>query len=318
MPDKSRSPIPLLTLESEAVKRALLTDLRAALPDEHIDLLEHFTNAQLANSDIAIAANPSPAMFKQLPSLIWLQSMWAGVENLIEVARLNNFKLVRLVDTQLAYAMAEAALTFTLYLHRQLPEYAQQQRQQSWQQRSYRAPAECRVTVLGLGELGRACANRLANNGFSVSGWSRTAKSLPGIDCHAGVRALAPLLGNTDILIVLLPLTPETNNLINKRTLAMLPKDACLINFARGPIVDTNDLVDALDKRQLRHAVLDVFDEEPLPQSSPLWQNENVTVLPHIAAPTDPQSAAAIAAANISNYRTSGKLPITVDLERGF
>ena len=313
-----RQVLPLLTVESESVRNKMLANLRAALPDEHIDLIDNFSSEQLNEVDVGIAANPAPAMFKQLPNLVWVQSMWAGIENMLEDARLNKFKLARLVDPILTATMAEAAVAWTLYLHRRMPEYSKLQRNRRWQQLSYKPASERRVSLLGLGELGRASAERLVSNQFQVSGWSRGAKSLPGVTCYAGSDGLEQMLAATDILIVLLPLTDATRALINTRTLALLPNSSSLINFARGPVVDSNALLQALDQGKLDHAVLDVFDKEPLSQESPLWHHERVTILPHISALTDPGSAAKIAASQVSAYRDTGTLPETVDLVRGF
>ena len=310
--------LPLLSQESESVQLKMLADLSAALPNERIDLIDNFTTQQLAEVEVAIAANPTPAMFEQLPKLQWVQSMWAGVENMLEDAVLNQYQLVRLIDPKLTEAMAEAALTWTLYLHRRIPEYALLQRNRRWQQLDYKEANECRVSILGLGELGKRCATRLADNGFKVSGWSRNAKTLAGITCYAGSDGLAQMLKTTDILILLLPLTAATRALVNQQTLALLPSKSSLINFSRGAVVDTNDLLQALDQGQLDHAVLDVFDTEPLPATSPLWHHERITVLPHVSALTDSASAANIAARHISTYRVTGALPSTVDLVQGY
>lgn len=126
------------------------------------------------------------------------------------------------------------------------------------------------------------------------------------------------LIETSDIVVLLIPLTRETTGLLGKNEFAHMKKGASLINFSRGPVIDTNALVDALDKRRLDHAVLDVFDQEPLPPDSPLWQNENITVLPHISAPTNKESAAKIVAKNIANWRKTEKLPPTVNRIRGY
>jgi len=318
IPVRNPPVLPLLTIETESVQHELLNSLRSALPEERIDLLGNFSAQQLARTDVCISANPAPEMFEQLPNLVWVQSMWAGVDNMLDAAKRYELKLARLVDPQLTEAMAEAALAWTLYLHRRMPEYALSQRNRSWQQLSYKTASQRTVSVLGLGELGAASAKRLAANGFNVSGWSSSEKSLRGINCYSGKEGLNRMLSATDILVILLPLTPTTHRLVNQQLLKLLPATSSLINFARGAVVDTEDLLSALDQGQLQHAVLDVFDEEPLPVESHLWQHPRVTVLPHISALTDPGSSAQIAANNINTYRHSGDLPVTVDLVKGF
>ena len=317
-PQSGSRPLPLLSSEPLKNVTHTLAQLRLELPGERVCLVEDLTPAELALVDVAIGANPPIHLLDQLPNLVWLQSLWAGVEQLIAPARARQLQIVRLVDPELTRAMAEAALAWTLYLHRQMPEYAELQRNRQWQALPWRSASECRVTVLGLGELGRACAERLHDNGFSVSGWSRSPRKLSGISCYSGSGGLFDVLPVTDILLVLLPSTEQTRALINREKLDLLPRGAALINFARGAIVSTDDLLGALDRKQLRHAVLDVFDTEPLTPEHRLWAQPGVTVLPHIAAPTDPKSAVRLAATHIKSYRRTGKIPKSVDLEQGF
>ena len=198
--------------------------------------------------------------------------------------------------------MAEATLAWTLYLHRDMPAYAAAQRQRRWVPLDYRLPSERRIGLLGLGELGRRSAAMLQQAGFPVSGWSRTPKALEGVVTFSGADGLQMMLGETDVLICLLPLTPETRGLVGTEALAALPRGAALLNFGRGPVVDVTALVAALDTGHLAHAVLDVFETEPLPVESPLWLHPKVTVLPHITADTKRQTASRIAAANIETY----------------
>lgn len=310
--------LPLLSSEPPAVVDQTLSQLRLELPEMQICTIDELSTEQRASITVAITANPAPQILDELPNLVWLQSLWAGVEALISPARERQLQLVRLVDPQLAHAMAEAALAWTLYLHRSMPDYARQQRNQQWQTLPWRHASDVQVTVLGLGKLGSACANRLNANGFKVSGWSQSQHTLPGVTCYSGQTGLARVLSVTDILLVLLPLTEHTHSLLNANTLKQLPTNAALINFARGAIVETDDLLELLDNAHLSHAVLDVFETEPLPSNHRLWVHPSVTVLPHIAAPTDPTSAAKIAANNIRTYRSTGVIPESVDLERGF
>jgi len=310
--------VPLLSSESADQNRQTLGALSNALPNERVCLLEDLSEQERASVDVAIAANPPPAFLDKLPNLVWLQSLWAGVERLIEPARARNLHVVRLIDPELARAMSEAALAWTLYLHRLMPQYAQQQRDQHWQSLPWRRAQDTRVTVLGLGELGSACASRLRENGFAVSGWSNSQHNLAGVSCYSGATGLARVLPVTDILLVLLPLTDRTRYLLDADNLSALPTTAAIINFARGAVINTDDLLTALDNQTLSHAVLDVFEPEPLPPDHRLWTHPRVTVLPHIAAPTDPASAVAIAASNIATYRATGTAPGCVDLTRGY
>jgi len=221
MTDTQKNPtsriVPLLSSESTEVNARTLDALRIALPRERVCLLEELSARECVAIDVCIGANPTPEMLHRLPNLVWLQSLWAGVERLIEPARARKLQVVRLIDPELSRAMSEAALTWTLYLHRRMPHYAQQQREQNWQPLPWRRAMDTRVTVLGLGELGSACAHRLQENGFRVFGWSRSQRKLAGITCYHGMAGLETVLPQTDILIALLPLTAQTRYLLCRR-----------------------------------------------------------------------------------------------------
>jgi len=310
--------IALSTRLAPAVETAWLGYLRHAMPDETIDCFHSLTPAQRADVDLAIVANPDPSDLTQLPRLVWVQSLWAGVERL--VAELGDFPrpIVRLVDPELARTMAEAALAWTYYLFRDMPLYAAQQRDREWVQHPYKRPDRTTVGVLGLGELGTAAAFHLRDAGFNVAGWSRQQKDLSGVTCCSGDAGLNDLLAQSEILICLLPLTDRTRGLLNAERLRRLPKGARIVNFARGPIIDNAALIAALDSGHIRHAVLDVFEVEPLPAASPFWGHPSVTVLPHISASTDPESAVMIVADHIAAYRRDGTIPQAVDVARGY
>ncbi len=283
-----------------------------------VKLFEDLTEDQRSEARVAIVANPDPANVAALPNLVWVQSLWAGVERLMGELPANGPKIVRLTDPQMAETMSEAVLAWTLYLHRGMPRYIAQQRQKVWQDHALERPQERTVGVLGLGKLGAAAALRMKANGFNVLGWSRTEKSIEGIVCRHGRAGLLEVLGQSDFIVLLMPLTDETRGLLGQDELSACKKGASIINFARGPIIDTAALINKLDNGPLGHAVLDVFDEEPLPPSSPLWDHDKVTVLPHISAPTIISTASRIVADNIGRYFEDGTVPPAVDRERGY
>jgi glyoxylate/hydroxypyruvate reductase A len=299
-------------------EEAWLGKLRAAMPDETIVPIRQIPEDERASVDIAIVANPDPADLARLPNLKWIHSLWAGVERL--VGELGDLKvpIVRLVDPELARTMAEATLAWTYYLFRDMPAYAAQQRDAVWKPLAYTRPEKTTVGVLGLGALGSAALIRLRDAGFSVVGWSRTPKTIEGIEIFAGEETLERMLARTDILVCLLPLTAETRGLLDATRLAQLPRGASLINFGRGPIVVDGDLVASLDAGHMKHAVLDVFGVEPLPGENPLWRHPKITVLPHISAPTDMETATGIVAGNLRAYRADGTIPPSVDVGRGY
>ncbi len=281
--------------------------------------LDSMGEAARQRCKVAIVANPDPADLARLPALSWVHSVWAGVERLVAEVADTDIGIVRLVDPQLADTMAEAVLAWALYLHRDMPYYASQQRDKQWAPLDYLPASQKKVGVLGLGELGMSAATRLRQAGFIVRGWSRNVKEAPpGIGCLSGEAGLLTLLRESDIVVCLLPLTEQTRGLLNAARLSTMRADAYLINFARGPIIDDSALHDVLDRAALKHAVLDVFDREPLDDTAWQWTHPRVTVLPHISAPTDRRSASAIVARNIHAYLTDGAIPPCVSRVSGY
>ncbi|GAB3481256.1 2-hydroxyacid dehydrogenase [Marinomonas epiphytica] len=310
--------LPFISRISSAEQKHWIELLNEALPQEKVVPFHELSDEERSQCDIAILANPDPKALELLPNLKWVQSVWAGVEGLLAEMPNPDFRVVRMVDPQLAHTMSEAVLAWTFYLHRDMPKYAQLQRQARWQQQPMVRAEDRRVGILGLGELGQVSAQRLQANGFQVAGWSRRPKALDNVTCFHGEAGLDHLLSHSDILVCLLPLTPQTKHLLNRKNLALLPSNAGIINFARGAIIDEVSLVSALDEGAISHAVLDVFNQEPLPQEDKLWSHPKVTVLPHISAPTHPQSACQIVADNISQYRKQGIIPKSVDTTTGY
>lgn len=299
---------------------AWLQALRAALPGEAIEAqLERLDRAAV---DVALVANPPPGQLQGLPGLRLVQSLWAGVDRLLaDPTCPPEVPLARMVDPAMSTAMAETALWAVLSLQRDFFAYARQQGQGEWRVRPQRRAAEWRVAVLGLGEMGRAVALRLAAQGFRVEGWRQggtgTARATP-VPAHEGVAALAPLLAVSDVVVNLLPLTPATRGLFDAGRFRTMKRGVALVNLARGAHVVEADLLAALAEGQLSHAVLDVFATEPLPAGHPFWAHPQVTVLPHAAAQTDPRTAAAVAAANIRALRAGRPLAHLVDRRRGY
>ena len=292
--------------------------LSLAMPELSIVALRDMDTESRQRCTVAIVANPDPADLQELPRLRWVHSVWAGVEKLVADLGETSLPIVRLVDPHLAHTMAEAVLAFTLYLHRDIPVYARQQAQRRWQALEYVRAENRTVSVLGLGALGNAAAKRLADDGFRVCGWSQSLKPIPGIGTFTGQSGFNAMLEKTDILVCLLPLTPQTRGLLGAEAFSLLREGASLINFSRGAIVNDADLKAALDSGRLRHAVLDVFEVEPLPNTQWHWGHPSVTVLPHCSAPTDRETASAIVAKNILRYVEDGSIPESVNRSRGY
>ncbi len=268
----------------------------------------------------AVVANPPFGTLQGLPRLRLIQSLWAGVDSLLNDPTLPpDVPIARMVDPTMVTAMTETALWACLSLHRHFYAYQQAQRDRRWLQRPQRRAGDIRVVVLGLGQMGRATARCLSQLGYSVTGWRQSAHdSVDDIPSVAGTAALRPLLGQCEILINLLPLTESTRGLLNRDLFAALKPGAGLVNLGRGAQVIDGDLLDALSSGQVAHAVLDVFDIEPLPDAHPYWTHPSVTVLPHVAALTDIGSAAAIVAANLRTAMAGGAVAHRVDRRRGY
>jgi glyoxylate/hydroxypyruvate reductase A len=291
--------------------------LQIAMPNVKICKISDLSKHELKSISVAIVANPNPADLLCLPNLKWVQSLWAGVERLLDEISNEEISIVRLIDPQLSKTMAEAVLAWTFYLHRNMPEYAKQQNKKEWLQRDVVLASKRTVGILGLGHLGAEAARRLLDNGFKVLGWN-SGKKLPDIKCFSGDDGLLKIASLSDIVVVLLPATPKTKGLLDKHFFAYLKPEASLINFARANIIDTNALVKRLETRQINHAVLDVFLNEPLEKTDPLWENPNITILPHISAPTNRDTASQIVAKNIKAYFKSSKIPQAVSRKIGY
>lgn len=312
--------IPFVSRQPSAEQGAWVAALQRAMPDYRIVKFGELDAETRASAQVAIAANPDPRELALLPRLGWVQSLWAGVERMLAEMPGASFDIVRMTDPQLAETMAEAVLTAVLYLHRDMPRYRAQQLAGSWVPHRVRLPSERTIGILGMGAMGRRAAEKLVLNGFNVCGWNRSGHGdrPDGVKVFHGPTGLGEVLCRSNILVVLLPLTAETRGLVDAPALKQLPKGATVINFGRGPIVDTHALMAQLDAGALSHAVLDVFDREPLPPESPLWAHPGITILPHVAAPTTMSTAAIIAADNIGHYFRDGTMPDCIDKGRGY
>jgi glyoxylate/hydroxypyruvate reductase A len=243
-------------------------------------------------------------------------SLWAGVEKVIRNETLR-VPLTRMVDTGLERGMVEWVTGHVLRYHLDMDRYIVNP-DHSWDPVAPPLAADRPVTILGLGALGQACALALLGLGFPVTGWSRTSKDLPDMTCLNGHDGLQEALRRAEILVLLLPFTSETENLLNAETFALLPRGAKLLNPGRGPLIDDHALIAALDSGQVAHATLDVFRVEPLPQDHPFWAHPRITVTPHIAADTRPETAAAVIAENIRRNEAGEPMLYRVDRKAGY
>ena len=266
----------------------------------------------------ALAWKPPRGFFAPYRNLRLLVNLGAGVDSLVGRNDLPDIPIIRLSDPDMARMMASYVLFAVLRYARDIPAFERAQRERRWRYLHPRAPAGIRVGVLGLGELGAYAARELARQGFDVRGWSRSKKESAGIRCSSGLASLDDFLSQSDILVVMLPLTPHTTSLLSAERLARLPQGAAFINVSRGAIVDQAALTDALRSGQIAEATLDVFDREPLPPHDPLWQMDNVLITPHLASVAIPTSAARQVAENIQRAARGEPVTNQVFPERGY
>ena len=269
-------------------------------------------------ADYALVWQPPEAMFKHHTGLKGIINLGAGVDKLLAVPGLpDDVPVLKLRDAGMAEWMTDYVRYGLLHFCRDFDIYARQQKQHRWQGRGIDARSDWPVGILGLGAIGGKVAQALAADGYSVSGWSRSLKQLDGVDCYAGADGLAEFLGQTRVLVNLLPCSAHTQKFINADMLNQLRAEAVVINAGRGEVVDSPALIAALRDGHLRGAMLDVFELEPLSQDSPLWAMDNVIITPHVAAPTSVEDA--IAQAKEYIHALGQGLPVNaVDRQLGY
>jgi glyoxylate/hydroxypyruvate reductase A len=243
-------------------------------------------------------------------------SLWAGVEKIIGNPTLTQ-PLCRMVDPALSAGMVEWVVGHCLRHHLGMDRHIKNA-DRVWDPTCPPLASERPVAILGVGALGQACAKALQALGFPVTGWARTPKQIAGLTCLSGADGLETALRGAQIVVLLLPKTPETENLLNARRLAFLPAGAAILNPGRGALIDDTALLAALDSGALSHATLDVFRIEPLPQDHPFWAHPCVTVTPHIAAETRAESCAQVLAENIRRGEAAEPFLHLVDRLRGY
>ena len=290
--------------------------LQDALDDKSLDYELGRTITPCEVDYIIYAPSSSLQDFSPYTKLKAVLNLWAGVEGVTNNKTLN-VPLARMVDSGLTDGMVEWVTGHTLRHHLGIDKHIHGQ-DGIW--RSYVPPlAKDRIiTILGLGTLGTACGIALKRLGFNVRGWSRREKRVDGIICFYGDDQVDSSLMDADIVVLLLPDTPLTQNILNQHTLNLLKRGAFVLNPGRGPLIDDDALLAALETGQIEHATLDVFRIEPLPKNHQYWSNNKVTVIPHKASETRPRTASQVIAMNIKRAENGQKLLYLVDRENGY
>ena len=292
--------------------------------DETLDVRVWPNAGDLSEIEYALVWQPPAGCLASLPNLRVIFSIGAGVDNVLSDPDLPDVPLVRFNDPNLTMRMSEYVCLHVLMHQRRVLDYAELQRQGTWQELLPRPSAdEIRVGVMGLGVLGCDAATKLRMLGFNMAGWSRSQKHIEGIECFSGDEALNPFLARSDILVCLLPMTPGTRGILNAGLFARLAKDGqlpgpVLINAGRGKLQVEADILGALEAGDLWAASLDVFEDEPLTASSPLWQHPRVIVTPHNASVSDSRAECRYVLEQIARYERGEALENVVDLKQGY
>jgi glyoxylate/hydroxypyruvate reductase A len=272
-----------------------------------------------AQIEVALAWKPDRGLIASFKNVKLIVSLGMGVDHLLADDRLpEGVPIVRIMDDGLVGQMGEYALYWALRHHREMDRYAASQQAKQWKPRDLIDTIDRRIGIMGLGVIGQDTAAKFAALGFPTAGWSRSPKTLAGIDTFHGADGFSKFLARTDILVSVLPLTRDTRGILNAKAFALLPKGAYLINMARGGHVVDADLLAALEAGHLSGATLDVFNQEPLPAGHPYWTHPRVHVTPHIAGATNPRTASPGVIENIKRLRSGQPLIHRVDPKTGY
>jgi glyoxylate/hydroxypyruvate reductase A len=294
--------------------------------DPALDLRVAPDLGRVEDIDTALVWLPPPGLLKTLPKLELIVSVGAGVDALLDDPTLPDLPLVRYVDADLTGRMVEYVTLHVLYHHRRMTEFRELQSRREWRYEAEPAAHEIRVGIMGLGVMGSAAVAPLKLLGYQLRGWSRTPKSIEGMTCYCGDAELEAFLADTDILAVLLPLTPYTRAILNRSLIGKLSRQGrderlpgpVLINAGRGGLQVDADILAALEAGELYAASLDVFETEPLPEASPLWLHPRVVITPHNAAESAPLSIVRYALRQRQRHLDGLPLENVVDRTRGY
>jgi glyoxylate/hydroxypyruvate reductase A len=267
-------------------------------------------------AEVAVCWNTPPDVYARMPRLALVHGITAGIDNIVEHHDLRDTRVCRVIDTAQTRGMVEYIQWGVTYFQRDFDRVLAQQARSEWKRPVLRAAEDCRVGVLGLGAMGTTVAHALAANGYKVSGFSRTLRSVESVKCLAGEAQWPTFLSSLDTLVCMLPLTPATRHLLARKTFDMLPRGAGLIHAGRGEQLVPEDLRDAIASGQLRGAVIDVFPQEPLPPDDPLWRTPGIVVTPHMATMASTEIILSQIIGNVERLRSGEELVNAVDVFR--
>jgi glyoxylate/hydroxypyruvate reductase len=277
-----------------------LEPIQRALSEHRVFDAADLNGVGLHSIDAAVVGWSDSYRLDRFPNLRFIQSTFMGVDRLLRDPTIDPaVPIARMVDPDMPVSMTESVLAHVLFAHRQLDVYRRQQSDAEWIERDQPLARDVTVAVLGMGELGRMAAAALRSVGFRVVGLSRTGAAVDGVEVSTSIDTV---LSHANIVVNLLPLTDETIGILCARTFAMLPVGSVIINLARGAHLVDTDLLDALSRGHIRHAILDVFTTEPLPAVHRFWHHPQVTVTPHMAAMSTPESCVPVIVENLRRF----------------
>ena len=302
---------------NEKLREAWEKALKQKAPNMAVEIYPDDTERE--KTQFIVTFRPPANAFKNYPNLKVIASMAAGINHITKHHEIpQNVIITKANDPMHRGDIADFVLALTLSHMKRLPIYFQQKEQAIWQAHPYQRPEETTIGIMGIGSIGKAVGKVMLKNDFKVTGWSRSEKQIKHIKTFHGNAQRNDFLKTTDILVCTLPLTKETQGILNTQVFNKMPKGAYLINIGRGKQLVEADLLMALESGQLAGAALDVFTDEPLPKNHPFWKNEKITITPHTAGNVHPESAVKKILRNYKAMRNDEKLIDLVNLERGY
>jgi glyoxylate/hydroxypyruvate reductase A len=291
--------------------------LKEKLPNTTIEVYPNIKDKDVV--DFVICWKPIKNVFEQFPNIKVIQSVGAAVDHITSTQTINNNSTItRIVDERLSNDMWEFLLAIVLSELKNTRTYLKQQAQNAWKQQDYRTINDMTISILGLGKIGGYVAEKFAQIGFKVKGWSNSKKQISKVTSYDGENEFDSFLNNSNFLINLLPLTDQTKGILNKKTFRKLPKDSFLINVGRGEHLVEDDLINSLDDSKLSGAFLDVFLNEPLPKEHPFWKHAKIQITPHVASLTNVATSIEQITENYNRFLKKEKLLNVVSLKKGY
>lgn len=306
----------LLIFENKDVK-PWKKALEEKLPNTSIEIYPNVKNKK--SIDFVICWKPKKNVFNEFPNIKIIQSVGASIDHITNSQTIKpSYIITRIIDEKLSNDMWEFLITIVLSELKNTRTYITQKRQKIWKQHEYKTINDTTVSILGLGSIGGFVAEKFAQIGFNVKGWSNSKKQISNVESYIGVNEFEAFLCNSDFLINLLPLTSKTEGILNKKTFQKLPKGSFLINVGRGEHVIEADLIDTLDASMLSGAFLDVFRDEPLPKEHPFWSHPKIQITPHVASLTNVKTAIDQITENYKRFLKNEELLNVVSLKKGY